>query len=766
MKIFKAFFCCFLSINLLSLYCVPTYAQEVETISVDEVQSKIESISILERNTNDTSVSVQVSFNDDSNISNPILYVNGAYSTTISNPVISNSIYTFTSNFELGDFTVQGLELTYGTNSYYIDLSSYSYSFTVNEEEVEEKTVFAPEDWTVVTSQEINPKTVSNAMAWLDNAANNHIGYDMDGVYDEQCVDLAQAYAAALGSYLPSLNGKEYLGANRSDWQVSYDAPQPGDICVYTDAYYGHVSIYGENGYTYHQNYGGVSYVQKVHVDYNGLEAYGTYYIGCLHYTGWESESTFVNQSPIGYLDTVTVGEGYIDVTGWALDKNSPSESLSINVYVGSECHTIAANTLRSDVNNVYGLGSYHGFSSRIYLSCYGTQTLTVKAVDANTLEEQTLTNGSKSITCIQSIAPTINDVAVLNLSDSGYALTISASDNVGVTSVQVKVWTASETEANGVIGTATSNGSCFTYTVLSSDHNNEKNCTYYTKIVAYDAVGNSVTKSMDTIFVPYGNEHLEGYSLTLTGEIGVNFYMTLSPGAISQNAYMLFTLLDGSTQKVYVSDATRDGDYYIFTCTVGAKDMTSLINARLYSNSGSALTDSYIYTVQDYANYIIKNYASTSNEYKIAKAMLTYGYYAQDYFGYNTSSLPTNTNPVGIVTLDNYQYQLTDNNSSIDYIGARLLLGTKPGLKLYFRGSADFKVDGTPYTTSTEGNYTVITLNNVSDIYHMYTITTTTDDFSLSYSVASYGNLALNGNNNSLRNLIRAMVAYYKLFK
>lgn len=89
----------------------------------------------------------------------------------------------------------------------------------------------------------------------------------------------------------------------------------------------------------------------------------------------------------------------------------------------------------------------------------------------------------------------------------------------------------------------------------------------------------------------------LVGHSLSLKGNIGVNFYMELDESfAESDTAYMYFTI-PGDTvtyQTVYVnkqSDASLpyaeqktvgDKTYYIFPCSVAAKEMTSDITAQI----------------------------------------------------------------------------------------------------------------------------------------------------------------------------------------
>ena len=114
----------------------------------------------------------------------------------------------------------------------------------------------------------------------------------------------------------------------------------------------------------------------------------------------------------------------------------------------------------------------------------------------------------------------------------------------------------------------------------------------------------------------------LAGYSLSLTGNIGVNFYMELSNDIVNdESAYMNFTLPNGTTSKVYVSGTHEDGStattdttvkngvtYYVFTCEVAAKEMTSDIKAQMIGNNGEKTGKVYTYTVKEYADYILSH--------------------------------------------------------------------------------------------------------------------------------------------------------------
>ena len=151
----------------------------------------------------------------------------------------------------------------------------------------------------------------------------------------------------------------------------------------------------------------------------------------------------------------------------------------------------------------------------------------------------------------------------------------------------------------------------------------------------------------------------LAGYSLSLTGNIGVNFYMELSNDIVNdESAYMNFTLPNGTTSKVYVSGTHEDGStattdttvkngvtYYVFTCEVAAKEMTSDIKAQMIGNNGEKTGKVYTYTVKEYADYILSHMSADESltsraTIQLVKGMLNYGGAAQKYFGYKTDQL------------------------------------------------------------------------------------------------------------------------------
>ena len=197
----------------------------------------------------------------------------------------------------------------------------------------------------------------------------------------------------------------------------------------------------------------------------------------------------------------------------------------------------------------------------------------------------------------------------------------------------------------------------------------------------------------------------LDGYTLSLDGTIAVNLYMTLSEEmASSTSARMNITYENGATASYKMSDATpvtvTGKTYYVFHIPVAAKEMTSVIKAQIVD--GEFEGNEYSFTVKDYADHIL-NGAYTSwggvanQEYAdavpLVKALLNYGAYSQQYFGYKTDDLANkdlNDNDQILPTLNpnsipGYNSNLTNLPSGVTFKSVSLSLESETELNLTF---------------------------------------------------------------------------------
>lgn len=288
-------------------------------------------------------------------------------------------------------------------------------------------------------------------------------------------------------------------------------------------------------------------------------------------------------------------------------------------------------------------------------------------------------------------------------------------------------------------------------------------------------------------------HEQVAGYTISLKGDIAVNFHMQLSDEVINDNtAYMKFTFADGEVAKVSVSDAEYDGEYYIFTCHVQAPEMNDELTAQLIT-SVTDTTEKYTYSVKEYADYILEH-TNEKEEYAKAapmvKAMLNYGGYSQKQFNHNADTLAneglytTETDPVlkeTVTISDEYSLPTPSENIGLQYYGSSILLNSETTIRHYFTitSNEDIATIRERYTFElTDGIDLIPTMYkgmlcvdirdiNAAELDDIFTITVTNTEsvetISLSYSVFSYAKYVLEYSlaRENLLNVIKAMYFY-----
>ena len=227
----------------------------------------------------------------------------------------------------------------------------------------------------------------------------------------------------------------------------------------------------------------------------------------------------------------------------------------------------------------------------------------------------------------------------------------------------------------------------------------------------------------------------LAGYSLSLTGNIGVNFYMELSDNIIAdEGAYMQFTLPNGTVTKVLVSDAQTNTEikegttYYRFPCEVSSYEMTQNIKAQMFDGNGKCGKE-YTYTVRDYAQYIIKNYSSYVDAYPFAVAMLNYGASSQKYFNKavddlankNLSSYDQEIPNLFNGYINGFVAKKAENGVLGQFAGLSMVLKSETTLNLFYEpkegvdvSKLKFLVDGKEITPVKRGQYYILSLENI----------------------------------------------------
>ena len=278
----------------------------------------------------------------------------------------------------------------------------------------------------------------------------------------------------------------------------------------------------------------------------------------------------------------------------------------------------------------------------------------------------------------------------------------------------------------------------------------------------------------------------LAGHSISLDGDIAVNFYMELSDSVIAHKdtAYMHFTVPDGNgatEQTMLVKDALikewNGKNYYVFKCRVAAKEMTSQIKAQII-DAGMHGTE-YTYSVKDYADYLLEHADEREDLAKavpLVKKMLNYGARAQIYFDKNpadlaNASLSEEEKALGEVTVTAPESAI-DLPDGVSFEGATLSLKSETTLSLYFESAKTltFECEGKNVETVTSGKYQIARIRGIKAKELKKTFTLTVKDGeeiigTITYSPMTYCSNVLSDGTQSeaLQNVCKALYLYAK---
>ena len=243
----------------------------------------------------------------------------------------------------------------------------------------------------------------------------------------------------------------------------------------------------------------------------------------------------------------------------------------------------------------------------------------------------------------------------------------------------------------------------------------------------------------------------LSGTTLTLLGNIGVNFYLEIHEAIRSaEDAYVELTC-DKKTTRIPVntpSGEDESGTYY--TCEVNAKQMSETITVKVVM--GAYESGTFTYSVKENAAVILENknnneaYTKAQN---VVTAMLHYGAYAQTYFGYNTDNLANEelgAQDLFQANFTGFSVTGTEVEGIGTFVGANLVLESETTLKVYFEPAEgvipEFAVTSAAINpvayevTSSDGRY-VIAIQNIPaqhlDADFTITVKGTTETFTIS---------------------------------
>ena len=286
----------------------------------------------------------------------------------------------------------------------------------------------------------------------------------------------------------------------------------------------------------------------------------------------------------------------------------------------------------------------------------------------------------------------------------------------------------------------------------------------------------------------------IQSASLTLEGEIGVNFYTT--PNLTLRNdpdAYAEFTVRGRAQDPILLSSVTPDENgRYVFTQRVAAKEMTEQITLRLYAGDGTQAeltTAAGNPVAENAANYSVAKYVRsvTSDEGRaLAEKLAGFGAYSMAYFGYDPVNEDTanaaaiEKQDVSGVALNQLKYNKAVLSGSVEGLtvsGVSLTLDAATTINVSFKPAAGHSIDEYSFIVGSkrvvpvlaDGKYYVYIPNIAAkDLDADYRITVETEEelltltaSALSYAYSVLKNYASNESKAALCDMVRALYLY-----
>lgn len=304
-------------------------------------------------------------------------------------------------------------------------------------------------------------------------------------------------------------------------------------------------------------------------------------------------------------------------------------------------------------------------------------------------------------------------------------------------------------------------------------------NDTVYTATAAFNGTEYTDTKVGDyKLFI--------GHSLTLQGDIGVNFY--INSNAVNDSSTVTFTWEDERQTVDVVYDVNRE--MYKATCYVAVAEMTSKITAVVTTDGTEQ--GSQTYKVKTYADNILTekyraSYIDTMNKAgfngadkyakleTLVKTMLDYGARAQVRFGVNTSDLANDnvyTTDISGVSVEKTSSSMKANldKYGLTYKGSSIIYLSKTTLRHYYQITDSEKyaqyADRITYTGKS-GNTIYFDFENIAANRLDEKQTLTIADDTYNYSVYDYISLLIKSSqNDAAKDLGKTTILYCEAAK
>ena len=294
----------------------------------------------------------------------------------------------------------------------------------------------------------------------------------------------------------------------------------------------------------------------------------------------------------------------------------------------------------------------------------------------------------------------------------------------------------------------------------------------FETEMNLYYVNGNWTTVAPDEVASVYGA------SLSLTGNIGVNFYVNI-PAATLNDADAYVQIKHGETTKeIPVSEGVETNGYYVFSYQVTSAQTADDIALTVFRNvtmtSGHKADVASVtlhYSVEkyaeDYARYCQENPDSVDEKLTaLVNAMVAYGDYANAYF--NDGDALADIESVTAADFEGVAATQKGESANVSDITASLVMGSETSIKVYFKytgeGAPVCKVAGEEVTAvydEEKGMYYIAKRNiNAANLDITYTFEI--DGFIFTYSAYVYFKDVIETSaDTELVNLVKAAYLY-----
>lgn len=293
---------------------------------------------------------------------------------------------------------------------------------------------------------------------------------------------------------------------------------------------------------------------------------------------------------------------------------------------------------------------------------------------------------------------------------------------------------------------------------------------------------------TVKAVLNPDRTAEVRGASISLNGDIGLNFYVFL-PEKLLEDEGACVTLNERTFPVSGADTLDVDGrTAHRFSWAAAAKEMGCRVTLRVYDGEGKQLSlvfqgediseTGFTYSVRDYLDYVINNVDSLTLV-DLAYAMRDYGSCAQLFFQFETDDRAELTDRPGAVQAEELpepQTNLTEAEASpLLYKGSSLLLRSNTVVHHYFRlkeGAIDdyvFRLNGVEVSPVRYGDFWCVERSDIAakDLGEQGKLTVFRDGeilFSMDYSPMDYVYKVLRENRGGeeLQLLCRALYLYY----